>query len=349
MNQIPIDDQPQSLNRKVLVTGGAGYVGARLIPRLLSAGFDVRVLDTCWYGVNVLDEYLRSPNFELVVGDIRNAALVKSCVAGCTDVVHLACISNDPSYDLNPKLGEEINFDAFEPLVKQSRDAGVRRFIYASSSSVYGVKEEENVTEELSLNPLTDYSKYKAMCETILLDRVSDEFAAVVLRPATICGYSPRQRLDLSVNILTNHAISNGVIKVFGGDQFRPNLHIDDMCSAYLNVLMQPVSRINGRIYNVGGENLTIRNIASKVSEVVGGDLELQVEKSDDQRSYRISSDRVLKELSFQPSFTVRDAIIDLKNAFENGLIVDSMNDPKYFNIARMQEIINQTGSKKNA
>jgi nucleoside-diphosphate-sugar epimerase len=349
MSQFFTKETSPKLNRKVLVTGGAGYVGVRLVPNLLSAGFDVRVLDTCWYGANVFTEYQKSPSFELVIGDIRDIELLKMSLVGCTDVIHLACISNDPSYDLNPKLGEEINFDSFEPLVKLSKNSGVSRFIYASSSSVYGVKEEENVTEELTLNPLTDYSKFKAMCEPILLNSVSNDFSGVVLRPATICGYSQRQRLDLSVNILTNHAITNGVIKVFGGDQFRPNLHIEDMCNAYLNVLLQPDSKINGKTYNVGGENLTIRNIATKVLEVVGGDLEIQVEKSDDQRSYRISSDRINQELSFQPTFSVRDAIIDLKNAFESGLIVDSMSDPKYFNIKKMQEVINQTGPKKNA
>lgn len=326
--------------RTVLVTGGAGYVGAVLCPRLVDAGYRVRVLDTCWYGKEVLDDLLVNPAFELIEGDIRDEATVSTAVQGCTDVIHLACISNDPSYDLDPKLGEDINFTAFEPLVRTAKDAGVRRFVYASSSSVYGVKDEPEVTELLSLEPLTDYSRFKAECEPILLEYADDDFIVTILRPATVCGYSPRQRLDLVVNILVNHAVNRRVIKVFGGDQFRPNLHIDDMCGAYLHVLAEDPARVQRRVFNVGGVNHTVRDLADIVSENVGGDMTVQVEPTDDDRSYRISSDLIARELGFRPQRTVADAVKDLVTAFDRGLLPDSMSGSRYVNIQRMNEVL---------
>src|SRR6201996_9111421 len=212
----------------VMVTGGAGYVGSVLIPKLLAAGHKVTVLDLFMYGP-VFDAIKNNPNLRLVKGDIRDEAAVNEALRGNNAVIHLACISNDPSFELDPSLGRSINYDAFFGLVEASKAAEVRRFIYASSSSVYGIKDEENVTEGLSLEPLTDYSKYKAMCEDVLLAKRRPGFAALILRPATVCGYSPRLRLDLSVNILTNHAYNNRKITVFGGQQRRPNLHIEDM------------------------------------------------------------------------------------------------------------------------
>ena len=259
---------------------------------------------------------------------------------GCTDVIHLACISNDPSYDLDPTLGEDINFTAFEPLVKASKAAGVKRFIYASSSSVYGVKTEPKVTEELSLEPLTDYSRFKAACEPILLSYADDEFTVVVVRPATVCGYSPRQRLDLVVNILVNNAVHKGVIRVFGGEQYRPNLHIDDMCRAYSTLLAENPEKIQKQIFNIGGINHTVSEIANIVHDNVGGDPKLQVEPTDDNRSYRISSDYIAKSIGFRPEKTVDDAVRDLVSAFQRGLLPNSMTDSMYFNIQRMNEIL---------
>ncbi len=331
---------PLKGQRKVLVTGGAGYVGARLVPSLIAAGFCVRVMDTCWYGADVFGEHSSSPMFELVIGDIRNPDAVTCSMVGCTDVIHLACISNDPSYDLDPRLGQEINFTAFEPLVKAAKASGVSRFIYASSSSVYGVKEEERVTEDLSLEPLTDYSKYKAMCEPILLDAADENFVGTVIRPATICGYSPRQRLDLTVNILTNHAVNEKIIRVFGGDQYRPNLHIEDMCRAYLEVLQQPASKVNAQIFNVGADNMTVREIASVVAAHVAGPVDVRVETTLDQRSYRVSSDRIAQAIGFTPLFTVSDAVTDLQGAFAAGLLPGSFTNSKYFNIMRMKEVL---------
>jgi nucleoside-diphosphate-sugar epimerase len=328
-------------SRTVLVTGGAGYVGAVLCPLLVEAGYRVRVLDTCWYGKRVLGDLLVNPDFELIQGDIRDVSTVGDALQGCTDVIHLACVSNDPSYDLDPQLGEDINFTAFEPLVRLAKEAGVRRFVYASSSSVYGVKDEPEVTEVLSLEPLTDYSRFKAECEPILLGYADDGFIVTILRPATVCGYSPRQRLDVVVNILVNHAVHRGVIKVFGGDQYRPNLHVDDMCRAYLHVLTEDPARVQRQVFNVGGVNHTVRDLAEIVSENVGGDLTVQIEPTDDNRSYRISSERIAQELGFRPQRTVADAVKDLMAAFDQGLLPDSMSASRYFNIQRMNEVLN--------
>src|SRR5436305_6201657 len=211
--------------KRVMVTGGAGYVGSRLIPKLLDAGYGVNVLDMYIYGEDIFANLRDSPLLKEVKGDIRDAAAVARALDGCDAVIHLACISNDPSFDLDPTLGRSINYDCFRPSVRAAKDAGVRRFIYASSSSVYGIKSTPDVHEDLALEPLTDYSKYKAMCEDVLNAEREPGFVTVILRPATVCGFTPRLRLDLTVNILTNLAINNGRITVFGGSQFRPNLH----------------------------------------------------------------------------------------------------------------------------
>src|SRR6266705_638355 len=203
--------------RRVLVTGGAGDVGSRLVPKLLDAGYEVTVLDLYIFGDDIFEQLRGNAKLREFKGDLRNPAQVAHALDGCDAVIHLACISNDPSFDLDPALGRSINFDCFRPLVRASKAAGVRRFIYASSSSVYGIKNDTEVTEDLALEPLTDYSKYKAMCEEVLEAEREPGFVAVTLRPATVCGYAPRLRLDLTVNILTNHAINNGRIKVFGG------------------------------------------------------------------------------------------------------------------------------------
>jgi nucleoside-diphosphate-sugar epimerase len=327
----------------VLVTGGAGYVGAVLTPRLLAAGYRVRVLDLYLYGRDVLAPCRDNPQLEEFAGDLRDRDLVAQAVAGCDAVIHLACISNDPSFELNPVLGKSINFDAFAPLVQLSRDAGVRRFIYASSSSVYGVSDAPNVGEDHPLRPLTDYSRYKAECEPILLDQQADEFTTLVLRPATLCGYSPRQRLDLTVNILTNHAVHRGKITVFGGTQLRPNFHIDDMVDLYLQALREPKERIAGKIFNAGYENASVAKLAEIVKAVVEREtgcapIEIVTTPSDDLRSYHISSEKIRRELGFVPQRTIEDAVRDLVAAFREGRLPDSLNRSAYFNIQRMQE-----------
>ena len=223
-----------------------------------------------------------------------------------------------------------------------ARDSGVGRFIYASSSSVYGVKEEEKVTEKLKLQPLTDYSRYKAECEEILFAEQSAGFVVTALRPATLCGPAPRQRMDLTVNLMTNHAFCSGVIRVFGGIQHRPNLHVEDMCDAYVEMLKQPPESIDGEVFNVGAENLSVLEIAEKVKAIAGGDTQLLIEPSQDPRSYRISSQRIAEKLGFRPRKTVEDAILDLFGWHKEGKFPNSMRDSRYFNIARMQEILSQ-------
>jgi len=325
--------------KTVFVTGGAGYVGAVLIPKLLAKGYRVKVLDLFMYGEDVFDSVKGNPGLEQIKGDLRDVELLKKTIPGSDAVIHLACISNDPSFELNPELGKSINYDAFLPLVDISKDSGVHRFIYASSSSVYGIKEVSDVTEELPLEPLTDYSKYKAMCEDVLMNKRVPGFTTLILRPATICGYSPRLRLDLTVNILTNHAYNNRSIKVFGGEQMRPNLHIEDMAELYIKSLEYPDTMIDGRIYNAGYENYRVKEIANMVRSVVGEDVGIVTTPTDDNRSYHVSSEKIKRELGFTPTHTIQGAISDLVSAFDAGKIPDSMNAIRYYNIKTMQHI----------
>jgi nucleoside-diphosphate-sugar epimerase len=323
--------------KHVMVTGGAGYVGSNLVPKLLKAGYEVTVLDLYLYERDVFAEY-RGKGLTEVEGDLRDPAAVKKALEGCDAVIHLACISNDPSFDLNPDLGRSINFDCFRPLVQASKKAGVKRFIYASSSSVYGVKSDPNVTEDLPLEPLTDYSKFKAMCEEVLEEeRQSGGMVCVTIRPATVCGYAPRLRLDLSVNILTNFAVNKGFITVFGGNQLRPNIHIEDMTDAYLLLLETEDKAVDGKIFNAGYENHSIMDIAGMVKKVVGRNVEIKIEPTNDNRSYHVSSAKIKRELGFTAKRTIEDAVRDLKAAFDAGKVPASFDDDRYFNIKRMK------------
>jgi nucleoside-diphosphate-sugar epimerase len=321
--------------KKVLITGGSGYVGSVLTPYLLSKGYELTVLDLMLYG-NTLKE---NNKLKIVKGDIRDTKLLKKIIKDHSIVIHLACISNDPSFELNPALGKEINLDAFTPLVEISKESGVRRFIYASSSSVYGVKKEKNVTEDMSLKPLTDYSKFKADCEKILLKYSCPNFCTVILRPATICGYSPRQRLDLVVNILTNLAYHNRTITIFGGSQLRPNIHIQDMIRAYDLFINVDDKKINGKIFNIGFENKTVRQLAEEVKKIVGLDVIIKKLPTNDNRSYHISCKKIQDELGFVANFSILNAIEELKDAFERKLLSNCLTNENYFNIKKMQSI----------
>lgn len=324
---------------RVLVTGGAGYVGSILVPKLLAAGHEVSVLDLYLYGEGVFGDYDGHENLREVKGDLRNPEDVRKALEGCDAVIHLACISNDPSFELDPVLGKSINLDSFRPLVQASKAAGVKRFIYASSSSVYGIKEEEEVTEDLPLEPLTDYSKFKAMCEDILHEEREPGFTTLIIRPATVCGYSPRLRLDLTVNILSAHAYHNGKITVFGGSQKRPNIHIEDMTDLYLACLQHEDAEIDGKVFNAGYENHSVAQIAEIVRDSVGDNVEIVATPSDDLRSYHVCSEKIRRELGFEPVHTIADAVTGLVTAFDSGRVPDAMTGEAYYNIKTMQAL----------
>ena len=332
---------PQETTRtwRVLVVGGAGYVGSRLVPKLLDAGHKVSVLDLYLYGDDIFGPYTNHARLRQIRGDMRDPAVVADALTGCDAVIHLACISNDPSFDLNPELGRSINYDCFRPMVRAAKDAGVTRFIYASSSSVYGIKSDPNVVETLALEPLTDYSKYKALCEEVLLEERAPGFVPLILRPATVCGYARRLRLDLAVNILTTHAVMNGRIRVFGGSQSRPNINIEDMTDLYVRSLQYPDALIDGQIFNAGYENYTVMELAEIVRDTVDPKVAIDVVPTDDLRSYHISSAKIARELGFTPQHSLGDAVLGRNAALADGQISDPMNNPLYYNIKLMKQV----------
>jgi len=328
--------------KRVLVTGGAGYKGCILVPKLLSAGYEVVVYDLMLFGSGGLPS---DPRLRVVTADIRDTASYAAAVEGCDSVIHLACISNDPSYELDPALSKTINYDCFEPMVKASKRAGVRRFVYVSSSSVYGVSEAPEVTEEHPLVPLTDYSKYKGLCEAALAKYRAGDFTTVVMRPATVCGHSPRMRFDLTVNILTNHAIQRGVITVFGGAQKRPNTHIDDVTELYVKMLEYPAHLVNGEIFNAGYENHTVAQLAQMAKTVVErafperAPIRIETTSTNDNRSYHVSSRKIAEKLGYRPSRTIEDAIRDLCSAFKAGKFDNSLANDDYINVKVVKKL----------
>lgn len=328
---------------KVLVTGGAGYVGNLLIPQLLKNPEieQVVVYDILYFGKETLP--LNNPKLKVIKGDIRDIALFKKSVMGMDTVLHLACISNDPSFELDEGLSKTVNYDCFEPMVIAAKEAKVKRFVYCSSSSVYGVSDAPEVTEETPLVPLTLYNKFKGMCEPLLFKHMSDDFTCVTIRPATVCGYSPRTRLDLSVNILTNHAVNKNCITVFGGNQKRPNLHIQDMCDLYELLLKVPAAKIQGQTFNAGYQNYTIMEIAHMVKKVVEQEfpekapINIKVTESNDNRSYHISSAKIKRVLGFEAKHSIEDAVRDLCQAFKQGKLPDSFENDWYYNVKQLQ------------
>lgn len=368
--------------KTVLVTGGAGYVGSVLVPKLIDRGYRVKVLDWYIYG-DVFRGLKHKDQLQEIKGDIRDVQLVEKELRGIDAVIHFACISNDPSFELDPLLGKSINYDATVQLVDLAKKAGVGRFIYASSSSVYGVKKEKEVTEDFPLEPLTDYSKYKAMCEEYILSachpvsvhefpkkmssrvpiksgrgdpieilkchgiaspslraRDRNDMAALILRPATICGFSPRFRLDLTVNMLTLQALVKKRMTVFGGAQMRPNIHIEDMADIYIKSLEFSQSKICGKVFNVGFQNYSLAEIAKMIKKTLKDDsIKIEISPTKDLRSYKISSEKIKKELGFVPRHTVEEAITDLKQAYLSGNIINPLVNIKYYNLKMMKKL----------
>ena len=328
-------------NKKIFITGGGGYCGTTLVPLLLKQGYKITVFDTFYFG-NLLPI---NENLNIIKGDIRDHQKILTTSKGHDIFISLACISNDASFELDEKLSTSINLDAFEPMVLAAKKNNFKRFIYASSSSVYGVSSEPDVTEDHPLVPLTLYNKFKGECEPILEKHTDDNFIGVTFRPATVCGYSPRLRLDLSVNILTNHAINKNIITVFGGEQLRPNLHIKDYCKAIQLLIDAPKELIANQKFNVGYQNLSIIDIAKLVKKVVekefkkDNEIKIIQTTSDDNRSYHINSDKIKKILDFTPQFTIEDAIKDLCDAFKKNLISDSFNNDIFYNVKRLKSL----------
>mgnify|MGYP001437734175 CR=1 FL=1 len=320
--------------KKILLIGGGGYVGSRLVD-YLKLNYEVTVYDLFIYG----DTINENKSVFKIKGDIRDLNLLKEIIPKHEIIIHLACISNDPSFDLNPDLGKSINFDPFESLIKISKDNGIKRFIYASSSSVYGIKNENNVDENCSLEPITDYSIFKAKCEEILLKYTDRSFIGTIIRPATVCGYSKRQRLDLVVNILTNFAYNKGEILVYGGSQLRPNINIKDMCRAYIKILESNEQDIKGEIFNVGYENNSVNDLAKIVSENIQKKVLIKNVPTDDNRSYHISSKKILNNIGFKNKFDIKDAVCEIRDAFKKNLFKDPLNNEIYFNIRRMKSL----------
>jgi nucleoside-diphosphate-sugar epimerase len=306
----------------ILVTGGCGYKGTVLVPKLLTAGHNVTVIDIMWFG-NFLAAH---PALKILQGDVRFPEQVP--LAGFDAIIHLSSVANDPCGDLDPKLTWEISALATMQLADRAARHGIRHFIYASSGSVYGVKHELQVTEDLELEPISEYNKTKMVGERVLLS-YSRDMTVQIVRPATVCGYSPRMRLDVSVNMLTMQALERGRITVFGGNQTRPNIHIDDITDLYLFLLQRP--HLTG-VYNAGFENLSILEIAELVRARVPADV--VVSPSNDPRSYRINSDKLLAT-GFRPKKTVAHAIDELIVKYRDGALKD---DDRFYNLKWMQQ-----------
>ncbi|AON74371.1 TPA: NAD-dependent epimerase/dehydratase family protein [Pseudomonas aeruginosa] len=327
----------------VLVTGGAGYIGSRLVPKLLAAGYKVRVLDALYF-VNGLESLLSHPSLEFIKGDIRDPLLVEQSLQGIDTVVHLAAVANDPSFNSAPEIGQSINIDCLPHLMNSAKRLGCRRFIYASSASVYGINAEPFVDEQQPCVPITDYNRFKADGEKLLFELTDSSFETVAVRAATVCGWSPRQRLDLTVNILTASALARSAITVFGGSQYRPNVHIGDLTRLYtVLVERESLGEVCGAAINVGYENHTVSDLAEQVQEIVDRYFLVKVPItttcSDDVRSYRLDSRRVQQALGFEFIYSIRDAIVELCEQWQSGSFSDStdvLSDIRYHNVRNM-------------
>lgn len=327
--------------KKLMIIGGSGYVGSLLIETLLSHNLKIFNYDISFFG----DEHLPiSNNFTYIKGDIRNHELLEKTLNenNIDTVIHLACISNDPTVILTKDIAEEINYLSFIDQFRVIKDSCVKKFIFASSASVYGISEDDNVTEENDLVPVSQYNIYKAKCEEIIQKNNQNKLQYIILRPATICGVSPKMRFDLTVNILTNFAFNKGFIKVFGGEQFRPNLHIKDMCRLYHKLIFEDWSSFNGKIFNVGFENLKVKQIAELIKKFIFENykkkIEIKIEESFDNRSYRLNSNKIINEFNFKPQYSVLKAIEELCKQFDEGVYKNPF-DKNYVNLEVLKNI----------
>lgn len=324
--------------KRILVTGGAGYVGARLIPELVRDGYKVNVLDWFIYKPDLFDDL--SASVKKIKGDIRDLSDVRRSLEDVDKVIHLACISNDPSAELNKEFTLDVNQNGFENLLEACREANLERFIFASSSSIYGISDAPNVYEDHPRIPISLYNISKAWCEDLLYSKFMD-IPFSIIRPATICGFSDRQRLDLAVNLLTSHAIQNKKMTIFGGEQHRPNLNIKDMINLYIYFLKIDLDKIIHEVFNASCGNLTINEISSSISNVLEprlGNIEKNWLESDDPRSYRVNSEK-LYSLGFQPKFGIEDAVLELYEAFQGKKISGDVKDPLYNNVQMMKSL----------
>uniref|UniRef100_A0AAU2W197 SDR family oxidoreductase n=1 Tax=Streptomyces sp. NBC_00008 TaxID=2903610 RepID=A0AAU2W197_9ACTN len=323
----------------VLVTGGAGYIGSVLVRQLLADGARVRALDTQLFGNGLAG--VQDPRLEVVTTDIRDDHGFRTAVHGADIVVHLAAVANDPSFDLDPALGRAVNHECLDHVTRLSAEAGVRRFVYASSASVYGVCDAPEVDELQPLAPLTDYSRYKALGEDIVLPMTDTGIETVAVRAATVCGASPRQRLDLTVNLLTAQAVEKRAVTVFGGTQYRPNVHLDDLVAVYRRLVLDAsLGPLNGRPLNVGRQNMTVSEIAATVQERVarrlGAPVDVSITATDDTRSYRLTATRLTRLLGIRLRRDVSQAVDEVAAAVLDGTLPDPLNDDRYYNVRSM-------------
>jgi len=325
--------------KRILVTGGAGYIGSVLTRKLLESGYEVVVLDALIFTDAGIRDLRNHSRFRLINDDLRNRASLKASLSGVDCVVHLAAIANDPSAELDPKLTREVNLEIYPALLSEAANAGVRRFINLSSTAVYGINCDHNVTEDAPANPLTEYSVCKAKSESIVKDYNRDSFTTVNLRCGTVCGWSPRMRFDLCANTLTAYAVVNRKLTVWGGAQQRPQIHIADLAEFLVESLTISADKIGGKTFNAAGHNSSVMEIAEAIREVMNGDLELtSAPPRADERSYHVSSEKMARELGLGPRRGIKDAALEIVEAYQGGQWEDP-HDSLYHNVKRMRAL----------
>lgn len=320
------------MKQQVLVAGGGGFIGTMLTEHLLDLGYRVRALDTFWFG-----DYLRShPELTKIRGDIRDGAVVDSALKGVDTVIQLACLSNDPASDLDPVLTRSINRDGCADIIARAKRQGVKRFIYASSASVYGVRDEPDITEDMVLEPITLYSKYKAEIENVLFDRGSDGFMTVAVRNSTVCGYSKRMRLDTIMGIFVMAALKKGVITIEGGSQLRPLIHMQDLLELYALLMEADDRAIDRQAFNISGDNYRVDAVARMVQTRLPCRLEFK--SFTDPRSYHVNTDKAKARLGYATQRPIESSLDEVRSAFEANLIDE--HDTRCYSIRHVKHLL---------